>query len=538
MLPGRSYTPFHYAAMAWRRKWLIVAGLVIGTYAALVVSSFVRDIFQSEMLIQVVPQRVPDSYVQSTVTMRTEERLNALSQQVLSRTALETLIGEMDLYPERRVRLPMQDVVELMRADVRVEPVVSTIRGSREADAFYVRFSYPNRVIATRVTERIGGLFVDLNAKDRGQLAEATNRFLESQLAETRKQLEEQERKLEHFRQQNAGRLPSQLDSNMQAIQSTQLGIQALVESLARDRDRKLMLERLHSDAELELKTVPAATPVRTPAEQHEADTQLTAQQQLQVARDRLAAMLLRLTPEHPDVARAKRLIAELEARAAEEAARPAPAPGVPAAAPVSPELAAKRERLRQTQAEIDSLQRQISFKESEEKRLRETLALYQRRIEEIPGIESEWIALTRDYDTQLAAYKGLLAKSEQSKVAVELERRQIGEQFRVLDPARMPVRPTGIRRIQVNAAGAAIGLVLGLAVAALLEFRDQTFRTTGDVADVLKLPVVALVPYVMTGDDRRLQRRHRLLAVAGVAVAVLAGAYGAWALQLWKHVV
>src|SRR5262245_26487687 len=250
MLPGRNYTPFDFAAMAWRRSWLIVGGLLLGAYAALVASSQLQDTFQSEMLIQVIPQRVPDSYVQSTVTMRTEERLNALSQQVLSRTALEALINEMNLYSERRLRLPMQDVVDLMRKDVRVDPVGGS---NREADAFYVRFMYTDREIAPKVTERLGGLFIDLNAKDRGQLAQATNDFLESQLAETRQQLEAQERKLEEFRQRNAGRLPTQLESNMQAIQSTQLSIQAQVESIARDRDRKLMLERLYRDADMDL---------------------------------------------------------------------------------------------------------------------------------------------------------------------------------------------------------------------------------------------------------------------------------------------
>ena len=95
----------------------------------------------------------------------------------------------------------MQDVVNLMRRDVRVDPVASTVKSERgDADAFYVRFTYTDRAIATKVTERLGSLFVDLNAKDRGQLAQATNDFLESQLSETRRQLEEQERKLEVFR--------------------------------------------------------------------------------------------------------------------------------------------------------------------------------------------------------------------------------------------------------------------------------------------------------------------------------------------------
>jgi polysaccharide chain length determinant protein (PEP-CTERM system associated) len=540
MLPGRKYTPLDFAAMAWRRIWLIIGGLVFGAYTALLVSSQLQDSFQSEMLIQVIPQRVPDSYVQSTVTMRTEERLNALSQQVLSRTALEALINEMNLYSERRLRLPLQDVVDLMRRDVRVDPVGGS---NREADAFYVRFTYTDREIATKVTERLGGLFIDLNAKDRGQLAQATNDFLESQLAETRRQLEAQEQKLEEFRQRNAGRLPTQLESNMQAIQSTQLNIQAQVESLARDRDRKLMFERLLRDAELELTAAPPPPPpVPSPDKGGDGGTSvaLPASQQLAAAQDALARLLLRLKPEHPDVARTKRIIAELEARVAHEASEAKPTEGSPSVtqAPLSVEAAGRRERVRQMRADIESLDRQIAFKETDEKRLRDTLAVYQSRIEQIPGVESEWIALTRDYKTQQAAYESLLAKSEQSRVAVELERRQIGEQFRVLDSARPPVHPIGIRRLQVNGIGAAAGLLLGLAVSALLELRDRTFHSVQDVEDVLQLPIIAHLPFVMIDADHRRRRRLRMMAGVAVLVVAVAGAYGFWTLQLWKFVV
>ena len=247
MLLEKQYTPLDFARMAWRRRWLIVVPFVIGLFATLIVSSRLPDLFQSEMLIQVVPQRVPDSYVQSTVTVRTEDRINALAQQALSRTELEQLIETFNLYPEARDRRPMQEVVDGMRENVEVDIALG---GSSDAEAFYVRFSYPDAEIATRVTGRLGALFVDQNARDRGALAEGTNEFLETQLAEARSRLEEQERRLEAFRQQHAGRLPDQLEFNMQAMQNTQLQVQSHVESLARDRDRKLMLERLYNDAE------------------------------------------------------------------------------------------------------------------------------------------------------------------------------------------------------------------------------------------------------------------------------------------------
>ena len=198
----------------------------------------------------------------------------------------------------------------------------------------------------------------------------------------------------------------------------------------------------------------------------------------------------------------------------------------------------ARRDRLNQLRAQIESLTRQIAFKEAEDLRIRAQVGDLQRRIEQIPGVESEWVALTRDYATQQSAYQQLLAKSQEAKLAANLEQRQIGEQFRILDPARTPVRPTGVNRLELNAMGAALGLGLGLAIAALLELRDRTFHKAVDVIDVLKLPVIALVPQVVTNEERRRARARTLLASTAAAVVALGGAYGFWTMQLWKFMV
>jgi len=540
MLPGKKYTPVDFLSIARRRRWLIVLPILICAFTALIVASRLKDQYQSEMLIQVVPQRVPDSYVRSTVTMETSDRFTALSQQVMSRTELERLIRDMNLYPEERAKLPMQDVIEKMRGDIKVQVAASRNTRDKDPDAFYVRFTYSDPQTATKVTERLGALFIDMNAQDRGDLAQATNNFLQSQLAETRAKLEEQERKLEVFRQKNFGRLPTQQDFNMQAIQRTQLEVQAVVESLARDRDRKLMLERLQNEAQAEM-LVPVATTM-SPAAAAQATgpnaPPLPLDQQLALAKQTLARLETRLTPQHPDILRTKRTIADLETALTKEKTALVEG-GAPAdAAGLSPDEAKKRERLRQMQADIESLDRQIKFKEGEEQRLRASMADYEHRIEQVPGLESEWTALTRDYDTQQAAYKNLLAKSEESQVATELEKRQIGEQFRILDPARPPDHPFGMRKMQVNGIGTAAGLVLGLGLVAFCEVRDTTYRNADDVLSVLKLPVIALVPYVVTENDRRRARRRRLVTVA-VAIAALIGCgYLFWALRLWTAVV
>jgi polysaccharide chain length determinant protein (PEP-CTERM system associated) len=537
MLPGKTYAPSDALRLMRRHGWIVVTSLLTGAFTALIVSALLPNMYRSEMLVQIVPQRVPDSYVQSTVTMRTEDRLDSLSQQVMSRTQLERLIQEFDLYQAERAELPLEDVVDLMRSDIGRELVRPT--RDEPADAFYLRFTYRDARIATAVTARLGSLFIDRNAAEREDLAEATNEFLAVQLKEARSLLESQERKLEEFRQRHAGRLPSQLDFNMQAIQNTQLQVQALVESLARDRDRKLLLERIYADASAEPLPVPPPLPSPTtnaPSDPSSPVAPMTARQQLDAARSALEKASLRLTPEHPDIVRLKRLIEELEKRVKAEPEKPALA-STPASRAESPQEAQRRERLRQMRAEIESLDRQIAFKESEEARLRAAVGEYQSRIAAVPALESEWTALTRDYDTLKAAYQKLLAKSEESKVAADLERRQIGEQFRILDPARVPIRPISPNRPKINGIGVALGLLVGLALLALIELRDASFRTESELASVLSLPVLALIPVVETADDLKARRRRRLMASVAGIVVVSGAAYVFWAMKLWRYV-
>jgi len=540
MLPGKALTPNVLLEMARRRVWLLALPPLLGLFGALVVSAYLPNRYQSEVLVAIIPQRLPDSFVKSTVTLKAEERLTAIQTQVMSRTLIEQLINEFDLYPSERAKLPMEDVVELMRLNIAVVPETPRrgARGPEPLHAFYVRFTYTDAQAAARVTQRIGKMFVDQNARDRSALAEAANQFLETQLTQSRTQLEETERRLKQFRELHGNELPTQMQSNMTAIQSTQMQVQALVESTARDRDRKLMLERLHND------TLNEPLPVSPQQQQASANPTNdptrpaagTPEQQLAAARTSLAAMELRLTPQHPDIIRTKRMIRELEETVKTAAAASASAPAPPVG--ISLLESQRRERLSQQRAEIESLDRQLQFKEAEEKRLRGVLASYQGRIEAVPKLESEWTALTRDYDARKLSYDQLVTKSEEARRAVDLERRQIGEQFQILDPATVPLRPISPMRYQINAIGLAVGLLLGVGIAALLELRDRSFRTELDVVDVLALPVLAIVPYARTAQDHARQLRRQRLATIGGVLAVASAAFVVWSMRLWNFLI
>jgi polysaccharide chain length determinant protein (PEP-CTERM system associated) len=539
MLPNKKFSPAMVFGTIRRRALLVAVPPVLGLFAGLVVSSTIPNFYESQMLIAIIPQRVPDAFVRSTITLRADERLDEISVQVKSRTNLEQMITEMGLYPEERQRMPMEDVVAKMRTDliVGLEPMRRGPRGPEPANAFHVRFTYTDPAIAALVTQKVGALYVEQNSKGRGALAQATNAFLESELDQARRRLEAQEAKVEAFRQRHGKELPTHLQTNMEAARGVQGQVQALIESIARDRDRKLMLERLYREAANEAPVMSARTRVETTANEP-VTAGIPLDRQLTTAKANLAALLSRYTNDHPDVARTRIQIADLERRVAAEAKTATTSTTPAAQEPLDPVEAQRRESLRQMLAEIESLDRQTAFKEGEEKRLRNEIAEYQRRIEAVPGIESEWVALSRDYDTNQTAYKELLTKAEAARVAVNLEEREIGEQFRIIDPAQVPVSPVTSIRGAINAGGLLLGLLIGFGVTLFLELRDSSYRSDADVVDVLSLPVLALVPPVFDEARHQLERKRRLMLSAAGIVCLAGMGYATWALKLWNSVV
>ena len=510
MLPGRQYSPEDLLRLLWYRRWIVGVAVLLGTVAAGVVSLQVKNQYRSETLILVIPQRVPESYVRSTVTTRIEDRLRSLSEQVRSRTQLEKVMNDFDLYPELRKTRPMEEVVAVMNANITID----TVRD----DAFKVSFVASAPRTAMIVADRLAAMFIDESRRERGTQADDTRTFLETQLQDARTRLVEHETKLAEFRRRYSGELPTQLEANLQVIRNAQAEIQALNESIDRDRDRRLTLEKSASEALAGAPDTSAADPT-TPA------TRLN--DQLETARGELRALEVRLKPEHPDVIAKKRAVADLERRAQASAD--------PVAAPPTKSTSAdliRQARARGYQADIAKLDREIAQKDTEIVRLKKTAADYQKRVDSVPGHESELTSLMRDYETLQKIYTNLLSKKEDSKISANLEREQVGEQFKMLDPARLPEQPYYPNRVRITLIGLGIGLVLGLGIAGFLEYRDTTLRTEDEIVKMLVLPVVAAIP-IMTAVAER--RRHRRNVVVMVTTSLLL-AVGTMAGVLWRY--
>jgi polysaccharide chain length determinant protein (PEP-CTERM system associated) len=439
----------------------------------------------------------------------------------LSRSRLERIINDLDLYKSQRAKdLIMEDAVRLMRSEITV-----TVEGK---EAFRVSYDGADPRTAQKVAERLASLFIEENLRDRENLAENTNQFLQSQLEDARRRLLDHEKKLQEYRQRYAGQLPTQLQGNLQAIQNAQLQLQSLDESNNRSRERRLLIERQLADAQTLPIPISPAESVTTPSDPA---LSMTTAQQLDAAQTRLKLLKMHYTADHPDVRTLERTITDLQAKLQEEAKTPA----TPPTKPVTPAEIARQKRVRDLRAELEVIDHQLASNEAEASRLKATAGSYQAKVDALPSRESELVELTRDYSTLQQTYTTLLAKYEDSKVAANLERRQIGEQFKVLDSASLPQRPYNLKkRLTALAGGVAGGIALGLGLVGFLEYRDTTFKREEDVLRVLTLPVLALVPSITTEEERDADRRRHRKWVAALTAVLLVVA-SATALLVWR---
>jgi polysaccharide chain length determinant protein (PEP-CTERM system associated) len=536
VLPGKKFTPDDVVRVLWRRKWLILAPFVMISVVTALVAWRLPDRYRCETLILIVPQRVPEAYVRSAVVTpnertSTQDRIETSKQQILSRTRLERIITELNLYPKERRFALIEDVVQKMRADIQVQAVP---RG----DAFTVAFTYEDRRLSMEVVNRLAAAFIDESNQDRTIFAESTTSFLETQLEEARRNLQEIDTRVAAYRTRHAGELPTERESNLQVLANTQSQLQLLSESINRDRDRRDFNERRLAALSAEGQAAAGAPVAASPTSASE--TGITAGQttaeQLESARAVLRALQLRWTKEYPDVKRQADVVAGLEAKLQQEALQKPLSPEAAPARPATPAEEQRQAQMRDLRLEMESIDSLIAGKQREEKQLQAKIVEYQRRIDATPARETELTGLLRDYATVQNHYASLLAKQEDSKIAAALERRQIGEQFRTVDQPRLPEKPVWPNRPMIDLAGAFAGLAIGLGVVALLEYRDNSFRSDEEVVRVLALPVVAMIPVMLSKAERRMMRRRAIITGAALVFVFLSTVAGALWWFWWRQ--
>jgi polysaccharide chain length determinant protein (PEP-CTERM system associated) len=528
VLPTQHITPDWLLAVLRRRAWYVAIPFVAVAAGAAMYAESLPNLYRSTAVVLVTPPQLPAAVVRPMVTMPLSERLPMLQQEVLSRARLERIVLDYDLYAEQRAEGMMEDIVTQMRKDISV----SVARSARRAEGASFTLSYTSEEPRTahRVAERLVGLFVDENARQRETIAEGTDQFLSAEVETSRLRLEETEKKLEAYKKLYGSELPEQMQANVTGLQHAQAQVQTLNESISRDRTELLLVQRELSDAS---DYGAAAAAGGDGASDGTGAMATPYDDALAKARGTQEALELRLTPDHPDVVRQRRVVEELEGRVREAQLNRPVSPSTPVtAARLTPAEMARRNRVAELRQREQLLAQQVASKQRDVQARQAQASAYQSRLDAAPSREAELIGLVRDYETLKQRYNTLLMRSEEAKVAANMERRQISEQFRIADPPRVPEVPYSPDRLRITLVGALGGLALGVLLVGLMEYRDTTFRTDDDIVSALALPVVAVVPDLLSSAERRERRRRRwMLSTSGVAVVAVT-----CAVLLWKY--
>ena len=506
-----------YGAIFNRRKWWILGPLFFGWLLVFASAWILPATYTSESVILVEQPKVPKTYVEPNVEVDLSERVQAMTQQVLSRTRLLNLIENLKLYP--RYKNSPDDQVKQMREDIKMELVQAQMGAGKNAGelvAFKIDYEAPNAVAAQQVNAKLASFFIDENVRASQEQSEATTLFLDAQARSAAQSLADQEAKVHAFEAQHEGSLPSELQSNIQILN----GYQAQLQSALAARERALQQQTYLNSLLNQYQSMGPESLAGAPP---------TIDAQLEGARAALAQLRAKYTDDHPDIKTLKDNIARLEKLKKDMGAE---AKENLESNSATPAQVAAMTPLMQVQSELKSNKQEIQAVEGKIQQLEATVQQYQKRVAETPAVDAEMTTILRDWDSTKKAYDDLLEKRGGSQLATNLERQQQGAQFRIIDPPSLPDKPSFPDRFKFSLSGLAIGIILAVFFGAGLEFIDDRVRTEQDLIEAVPLPVLVEIPPLPTEAEIRRARWSPWIAAAAtllVAILIPMGIVYAW---------
>jgi len=513
----RQRTPSEYLKILSRRKWLIILPVIAITAAVSWVVYRLPNIYESETLIVVKPSTLPNSVVPTVTEDSLTRQLTSIAQVVSSRSSLEPLVLNYDLYASERGRgEPIESVIDSMRNDIKVE--VNTSRNDI-TNGFNIRYRGRNPKTTQAVTAELASKYIDEQTKNTVTSTASARQFIDQQVLQTKQELDAVDKQRLEFMQTNVGNLPSEASALVSQLTGLREQQKALMSETGRLQDRRSALqtqltlvkkqsEQTRDDL-AENTTDPKTTLAWAELAKRKADLEAEMQQ-----------LLATYKPKHPDVL-AKQ--AQLESITKE----------------MDQMIAEWKEKIKQKQEKLANrpdlgvagLTEEVKMVDGEIKRQQKALADNEKaigdiitRINNVPGAEVALGAIERDYQTKKTAYDQLLLQQQKIALGNEAATQQQGEGIEVIDPANLPSKPVAPKRLMLSAIGLAVGLGFGLFLAGIFEIpRLLTIQSSEDARHYTGLPVLVSVPELLTPQEARARpRMRRLLLAAGMVVTIV----------------
>lgn len=507
-----------YLNLLLQRKKIIIFCLYLSVIGGLIFYIKTPKMYKSSALIMYERSTInPGTQSILDNQARAKEQIATLTQQVTSRSNLETLIKQHDLYPALRQNMPMGNVVDMMRRD--------HIQFERDlGDVFKVSFqgNTPDKVML--VTNALAARFIEENLIYREEKVVETSEYVEDELNMAKKGLDEKEGAMRDYKLKYYNEMPQQLQINISRLNSLHNQLQNTQNSI-QDLDRTRILiqeqisvrkESLHQntfpDHQLTLQT-PA--PPSLSALTESGSYPMVRSQEHALIQSKIDALLLRYTPNHPEV---KRLQNRLDVLSTGSARQETTVPTANestadenAASPIadlpSTDLTAKDAQLMQLELQLKEASFNIEKLKEEKIAITKEIEKYQQWINMAPVREAEWSALTRDYSQLSSHYERLVTRNLQADSAKSLERRQKGSQFKIVESAYYPEKPFNPDFMKIILISVGLGLGSGIGLAFLLETLDTSFKDANDIERYIDIGVLCSIPYIATDRERRMNR-------------------------------
>lgn len=521
-VPRRPFDFEDYIDILRRNIGWILAPAFAGLVLATVIAYWLDDTYVSHAEIRIVPQQIKESLVETATSQQLADHINAMAENIESRTTLTNLINTYGLYKKELKREPLEDVIEQMRAkDIKIVPksAVTSVTG-KSLLAMDVSFAYRDRYIAQKVCADLVSRFMNEHTVDRMTNERATNEFLNDEFERAKRDLDALDQKLAEFRKRNAGRLPEQMETNVSQMNALEQRLTTLNEAASRNNEQRMLLEsdlRIAKDRLASIKNI-------SPQVQARNEHLLALDRQIQTLETNIADMKERYTEDYPDLQSARAQLSVLK-RQRDEAARQDKGAAKAESSVENPNTTRERQ---DAQAAIEQLQTQLKANAVEAQQINKeiqsvngSLKNYQTRVESVPVGEKEYAELMRDRELAKQKYEELEAKRQKSSISMDMQSHQQGETLEVLDPASLPTAPAAPRREFIIPLGAIAGLIFGVIIVAIREVKDTSLKNLKDARLYTQLVILGSIPLL---ENTVVVRRRKRVLWAGWVLATLAG--------------
>lgn len=507
-----------YLDLFLRWKAFVIASILLSLPIGLGVYLKTPKIYQATSLLSYQQQKVSPNKMSPDLEAAIRDVVSTLTQIVTSRTNLENAITTLDLYTLARKRLPMEDVVDLMRKDIEIEP-------SKQGDIFQITFSGSEPEKVVKVTNSLAAKFIEENLKYREERASETSSYTSDELEMAKTVMDQKEATMRDYKLKHYNELSEQRLTNVSRLIALQEQYQGKQESI-QEQERTMVLIQDQIANRRKLMTSDVALPLDgradKPASEVDAATHLSTADKLLQLRGILQNLRIKYTENHPDVKRAKKLIAKLE----NDLAHGEGDEGQPKQVGEVKQNTSDQVIL-QLETQLKNITLNIQNIIEEKEQLKKAISQYEQWVNAAPVREAEWSALTREYGELKRHYDFLVSSDLQAKSMLNLEKRQKGSQFKIVDPARFPGKPIKPDFAKILGLALLVGLGLGFGVPLARDFLDSSFRDVNELEKYLGVRVVCSVPLIETGKERVWRKRKfRVGLLIGLIAALMVAAF------------